>query len=102
MAKLKCTKEVVFRTDYHAVEELIQEVYGCYYEIMPMEEVGSSQYAATYEKTTKKGVLKEYELADIESLKSGDPSQFILSSIFKDLVNNGHIEEGKYVIDVSW
>ena len=93
-------KTVIF-VHHNDVEQLIKEVYGHEYEIMPMEEVGSSQYAATYEQTVESGELEPWQLEEIDSLKQGDPKQFILGTILQDLCNNGHITAGYYSISVT-
>jgi hypothetical protein len=97
-----CTKKTIFSTDYNDLEALISGVYGHDYEIMPMEEVGSSQSAATYNQDVAKGMLDGYELEELETLKGGKPNQYILGTILTDLANKGHLEEGEYIIDVSW
>jgi hypothetical protein len=77
-------------------------VYGTEYEIMPMEEVGSSQYNAKYIKNVKKGSLNDDEKAIIQKLVDDSPIKHSLDTIMKDLCNNGYLVEGEYIIDVSW
>ena len=84
------------------IEEIILEEYGHHYEIMPMEEVGSSQYAAVYEVGVSQGELDEYEQGYIDNLKQGRPDQYCLWAIMQDLCNKGKLEAGSYIIDVSW
>ena len=99
---LNCETKTLISTDYKDIEKLIKEVYGVEYEILPMEEVGSSQYAATYSMTASKGELDEYDQEEIDSLIDGKPHQYILSAIMNDLCNKGHVPEGEYVIEVNW
>ena len=95
-------KEVKITCDYSDVEKVIKEVYGHYYEIMPMEECGSSQYAAVYEVDVACKALDESEQPYISALRDGKPKQFCLRAIMKDLCFHGHLEAGSYIIDVSW
>ena len=95
-------KKVVIDCDYGDVEKVIADHYGHNYEIMPMEEVGSSQYAATYSQDVSKGELDEYELDKLKTLIDGKPDQFILSTIMRDLCNKGLIDTGEYLIQVNW
>ncbi len=95
-------KEVKITCDYNDIEEIILEEYGYQYEIMPMEEVGSSQYAAVYEVDVSQGELDEYEQGYIDNLKQGRPDQYCLGAIMQDLCNKGKLEAGSYIIDVSW
>jgi hypothetical protein len=94
--------KTVISVDHTNLEELIADVYGTEYEIMPMEEVGSSQYAATYTKNVKKGSLNDDEKVIIQKLVDDSPIKYSLDTIMKDLCNNGHLAEGEYIIDVSW
>ena len=100
--KLECTKKVVFATDYSDVENLIKKVYGHDYEIMPMEEVGSSQYAATYTQNVSKMQLSDHEVEEVNGLRNGKPHMFSLNAILSDMCNMGYIEPGEYIIDVNW
>jgi hypothetical protein len=94
--------KTIISVDYGDIETLIKEVYGHFYEIMPMEEVGSSQYAATYSIDVRICKLGEYGLEELQSLLEGKPEQRILSTIMQDLANKGHLDAGEYIIDVNW
>jgi hypothetical protein len=95
-------KEVKITCDHADIEEIILEEYGHLYEIMPMEEVGSSQYAAVYEVDVSQGELNKYAQGYIDNLKQGKPSSHTLRAIMQDLCNKGKLEAGSYIIDVSW
>lgn len=95
-------KEVKITCDYSDIEKIIKEEFGHAYEIMPMEEVGSSQYAAVYEQNVSKGALDDYGQKNVEKMYAGKPPQFILSSLTTHLANLGKLEEGSYIIDVTW
>lgn len=95
-------KKEIISCDCGDIEAVILKEYNTVYEIMPMEEVGSSQYAATYSQTVTKTPLDEYELEELNSIQAGKPDQFILSTIMRDLGNKGLLEEGEYVIEVNW
>lgn len=94
--------KTVISVDYNDLEDVIREFYGHEYEILPMEEIGSSQYAATTEMTVKKGDLDKWAYKGIEALKAGNPEQYSLSYILQDLANNGEIPEGDYMIGINW
>ena len=102
MFKLNCEVKKIISTDYSDLEKLIQEVYSQEYEIMPSEEVGSSQYAATYTQNIKKGELNNFDKTKFEKWKSTGKGSFILHVIMQDLANKDIIEEGEYIIDVNW
>jgi hypothetical protein len=95
-------KEVKITCDYNDIEKIILEEYGHQYEIMPMEEVGSSQYAAVYEVNVSQGELVLYQREYLDNLKQGRPDPFCLVDIMQDLCNKGKLEAGSYIIDVSW
>ena len=100
--KLNCQVKSIISTDYSDLEDLIKNVYSQDYEIMPSEEVGSSQYAATYTQRVKKGELCEFYREKFEEWKATGEGQFILSLIMQDLANQDLIPEGEYIIDVNW
>ena len=103
MPSLKnATTKVVITVNYNDVEQLIKEVYGHEYEIMPMEEVGSSHHAATYEQIVEASELADWQAEDLETLKQGEPDMYILGTILQDLCNNGYIKPGHYSISVTW
>lgn len=95
-------KEVKITCDYTDIEEIIRKEFGTHYEIMPMEEVGSSQYAAVFEQDVRKGSLNEWEEETIKNLYNGKTAQFSITEILKHLANKGLLEEGSYIIDVNW
>lgn len=95
-------KEVKITCDYQDLEDIILKEYGHPYEIMPMEEVGSSQYAAVYEQSVTKQVIDEFMQEEIESMYKGKPKNYILGTLLAHLASLGKIEEGSYIIDVSW
>lgn len=97
-----CDMKVKACCDYIDLENFIKGVYGQLYEICPCEEVGSSQYAATYNMTIKKEELSKYDLERLEEFKSTGKGMFILRIILIDLCNRNLLLPGEYVINVSW
>jgi hypothetical protein len=101
--RLKGTEvKTIISVDYSDIETLIEEVYGHFYEIMPMEEVGSSQYAATYDMNVRTGKIDSSQLKVLQSLIDGNPKHQSLHTIMQDLANKGHLDVGEYIIDVNW
>lgn len=94
--------ETIIRVDYTDVEAAIEELYGQTYEIMPMEEVGSSQYGATYEVTAKDEPLSDFDQSRFEKFFQGNAEQYSLHVIMNHMCCHKHIVAGKYVINVSW
>ncbi len=95
-------KKVVMSCDYTEIEKIIFEEYGQLYEIMPMEEIGSSQHNEISKYSVSKRDLNEFEQEDVSRLVAGKPKQYTLNTILKDLCNKGKLEEGDYFINVSW
>lgn len=95
-------KKTVFYCDHTDIEQIILKHFGNPYEIISMEEVGSSQYAAVIKVTVEKSLLYDYELEAIQTLKDGNPEQFMLNYILTDLANKEKLEEGDYIISVNW
>lgn len=105
-------EECVNRIDCFDVEKLIEQVYGIYttsplhpygyfrFSIVAMEEWGNDEshtYIVQREPldTWDKGLLERF-------MDNPYGSAYCLSIILTDLCNNGYIEPGEYLIDVSW
>ena len=95
-------KVTMYNCDYTDIEKIILEHFGSAYEIMPMEEVGSSQYAATMTLNVYKAAITPPEQTDIDAMFAGEPRQYSLHSLLKELANNDKLPEGRYNVDVSW
>lgn len=95
-------KKEVFTCSYNDIEAIILSHFSHRYEIMPMEEIGSSQYAAVVKFRINKGTLADYDQRNVDALKAGTPHQFSIYSILKELVNENKLEEGIYYVDISW
>ena len=95
-------KKEIISTDYSELEALIKKEYRHLYEIMPSEEVGSSQYAATYTQHVSKGEIADYDVEEFDIFKSTGKGSFILSTILQDMCNKDLLEAGEYIIDVNW
>jgi hypothetical protein len=100
--RLNMEKKTIISCDYNEIEDIIFKHFGHRYEIMPMEEIGSSQYAAVAEYSVRETPLDEYEVENLDTLWEGKPSQYILSSILTHLCNQGLLDAGDYLIDVNW
>lgn len=99
---LKCSKKVIISVDYNDLEDYILASTGESYEILPMEEVGSSQYAAVYEVNVSSGELVKGEEEEWQQFRQGKKPMYALQTIMKHLSNVGLLEEGDYLIDVNW
>jgi hypothetical protein len=97
--KLQHTKEVRIVCDYWDLEQLIQEVYGKEYEIVPMEEWNNDEQ---HSYSLKKEKLQDWEKAKLDAFLKGDCRNGSLRGILRDLCNKGELEEGDYLINVSW
>ncbi len=95
-------KKTIISCDHSELEEIILEHYGKEYEIMPMEEVGSSQYAATYTQHVSKGNPDKWQAEAFQKFKDGGSEGHILGTILDDLCNKDLLEAGEYIIDVNW
>lgn len=97
--KLKHTKEVKIIVDYNDLEAFIEEIYGHEYEIVSMEEWNNSE---SHTFNIKGERIDDYNMKYITFLEKGNPKQYSLRVILIDMCNNGYIEEGNYLINISW
>lgn len=95
-------KKEVFNCDYSDLEQVIFNHYGKEYEILVMEEIGSSQYAAQASYNISVGKLDKFDQMEIDKFKAGENVKYMLSTLLQDLCNHDKLEAGEYVIDISW
>jgi hypothetical protein len=93
-------EEVNYRAvDYNDWDKFIAEVYGVPdYSITADEEYGNDE---NHEFRARKEPLDTYDANKIVKLKEGRGS-YTTSVLMNDLCNRGLIEEGTYLIKVSW
>lgn len=107
---LRFTEMTVRRVECHELEDFIRiEVYGFddpegNFSIVAMEKWGND---SCHFFAVKKKPLSEYERTMLEEWKQdplGRQTHFLhfLYVILQDMANNGHIEEGNWLISVSW
>ena len=97
---LKVNKKTVLKVDYNDLESFIFEVYGAEYEIAPGEECNDG---TNLKFLVEKEALNEYDLQRLNNWRMGeDMPDFLLHVILTDLCNNGKIEVGEYIVNVSW
>ena len=101
ISRMRNEQSYVYIVPSSELEQYISEVYDTDYELMPSEEVGSSQYAACMKTHIQAKELEEYEKQELEEFKEGG-HQFKLNVVLQDMCNHGLLEEGIYIIEVNW
>lgn len=92
MKKLKFETKIYKEVDYHDLEQFIFEIYGEQYESVAEEEWNNY---SSHEFNVKKQV-------DFDKDKTIDIFDGGVHEILQNLVNRDLIEEGNYLISVSW
>lgn len=86
--------------DYGELEDLIKKTYGHSYEFVAQEEL-MNDMSKTY--SVKKEVLEQWDQEDLDGfITSGRIKNWRTHTILTDLANKGIIEEGDYLINISW
>jgi len=99
MMSLECEKVVVYKVDYNQIEKLIREFCGQWFSI-PHDQESSND--STINLTVKKDELNEWEEQSVTDFIETGEHTFLLQSFMTYLCNIGYVNEGNYVIDVSW
>ena len=88
------------KIDCFDLERFIRDHYEVDYEIVEDNEWNND---SSYNETVSKGEIDSYYKKRFEDWKEGFYSgSYMLRHILKDLCNKGEIEEGNYLIKVSW
>lgn len=99
MRKLKYEEITYKQVEYHELEDLILHVYKQEYNIAAGEEkVNSVSLRCNVEKEE----LSDWDVITIREFVEGKRSSYVLSRLMQDMCNRDIIEEGNYLIDISW
>lgn len=92
-------KEIVLKMDYRLFDEIVNKFYNKNnYDIVAYEELNNY---SSKEYNIKKKKLSPYDEKNLQNFIDTD-YQWVTQILFQDLCNKGILEEGKYIIDVSW
>jgi len=112
MFELPAREDCVKFVEYHDLEDLIKKVYGIY-ETRPLHPSGYFNFNLPWleqwdndemhEFSIKRERLDKWDLELLDAfMKDPYSTSNILWVLLADMCNHGHIEEGKYIINVSW
>ena len=87
------------QVDYSELEQFIFEVYGMHIEIVADQELSNDTKSTYY---IRKEVLYEGDAENLESWLSGNYVPYMLNTLLTDMCNRELIEEGEYLVQVSW
>jgi len=91
--------KTVIEMDYNEFEELVKKVYGRKWSFVADQELRND---TSWTCRVEKEELDEFELSDIEKFKQGELHTYLANTLLTDLVNNGHLQPGDYLIEVCW
>ena len=97
--KLKCNKKTVFIVKASDLEVFIKEFYGREYEIAAGEEEGNDTIV---ECVVDKKRLCKYDKDCIKKWLDGENVYFLLNDLMDDMYSKGVLENGTYMVDISW
>jgi hypothetical protein len=96
--KLNVVKKTVLEVDYSDFEQFVNSIYGGNLEIVAIQEMGNSSYV-------EQTVPSKYRYPDKkkeEQIRSGKYPMYSIGYIFDCLYEDGYLEEGTYLIKISW
>ena len=102
--ELKAGRTVHITTECWDLEELIKGVYGIfddrYFSIIAMEEWHND---SSHEFSVSRGPISKWGRADLDGfMQTSGSVNYGLYLLLQDMCNQGHIEEGEYLVRVSW
>jgi hypothetical protein len=96
--KLKATRKTIFEVDYSDFDEFVEGIYGGNFEFVADHEANNySSYDFTAPNMNR-DFGGEFEA----KIRNGNFYNVPVHAIFNVLLKDGHIEEGEYIIKVSW
>jgi hypothetical protein len=88
-----------FEATYHEFDTLVKAAYGIDYEFCADNETPND---TNYRFSAKKKELSKYEIDKLEGFKRGEYVPYMAHILFQDWANRDIIQEGDYLITVSW
>lgn len=99
--ELNCRKEVIFKVCYNDIDNLISKIYGKEYRLVDDMEYHNDSCLEVDVKKDDKFTSIEKLNEEIEQWKYSK-RHWMLHSLMRDLCIKGLVEEGKYIINISW
>lgn len=97
MSDIKFNKKVIYSIDSNDFDSFVTSKYGGNFEFVAQHE--ANNYSSYEFKAPNMSMFFDTEAEDIRSGKYRNHSVYkIIQVLFED----GHIEEGNYLIDVNW
>lgn len=97
--KPKYTITTTHRMDYDDFDKLVKSTYGKDFEVVADQECGNDESLSF---TGVRGEMDEYDLEDLQKFQNTGRYCFLGSRIMEDLVRQGILPAGDWLIDVSW
>ena len=97
--ELKCEKKVVIKVEYSDLEKYIKSLYGYELCIQADQETGNDE-SLDFD-VTKEEIIG-YDAVDVEKFKTTGKYNFFLGTLLTHMCNEGQLEEGNYIINVSF
>jgi hypothetical protein len=92
-------KKTMIHVGYKELERLIADTYGHKFSVV------SDQEWSNHEAHTLKFIRETLHANDhvkVQEFRASGRGNFILFPLMQDMVNSGVLDEGEYVIEISW
>lgn len=97
--KLNVVKKTIMEVDYHEFEQFVNSIYGGDLEIIAIQETASN-YSFIEQTVPSKYRYPDKKIED--QIRSGKYPMYSIGYIFDCLYVDGYLEEGTYLIKISW
>jgi len=92
-------KKTIFQMDDHIFDQIVNEFYGMTdFSLVADQELGND---SSYVYNTSNNSAS-YDKETLKNFKNNEFVSFVAPVLFNDLCSNGVLEEGEYVINISW
>jgi hypothetical protein len=92
-------KTTVIEVDYKELEDLIKDTYRHEFDIVADQEWNNDE---SHSVEFQKGVSDNYTRRTVDTFKKDGSGNFVLYALMQDMVNEGILEEGQYLIGICW
>jgi len=97
--ELKCEKKVLIVVDCSDLEAFINKHYDHKIEIVADQETGNDVSITI---KLSKVEMREFEQKQLDEYKKSGKGMYMLNTLMRDLCNQGILDAGEYLINMSW
>jgi len=99
VAVLECKKKTVIKVDYGDLESHIKEIYGHELSIVADQETDNDE---SIDIVVKEEEIIGCDFDEVKAFVETGEYRYLLHTLMTHMCNEGHLEEGNYIISICW